>query len=237
MAAMSVLVVGDFADPLSFLASQRVEQIVSLGLHEVRWLAVESDRTWPVGGRPLDPARAELARRLSLPGELVPDVGVPVFNSRAATAAYAESETDGVAPAMRRALFDAMWVAHRRVDDYEVVRSVVFGVLNPRPPAGPIEFRRVVNVPVVPLGVGDWVSTSRREGFLVAPGGGPLTTQGQRRIETARRVWQQRGGQPLPVVVTELGECLSGARALAWLAARLPHRPEAAAQAPQPAAA
>jgi len=32
---VTITIVGDFADPLSFLASQRVEQISSLGLHEV----------------------------------------------------------------------------------------------------------------------------------------------------------------------------------------------------------
>ena len=231
MAAMSVLVIGDFADPLSFLASQRVEQVVSLGLHEVRWLAVQADRSWPVGGRPLDRARAEQAHSLSLPGETVPAMGDPVFNSRAATAAYAEAEADGVAEAMRRALFDAMWVAHRRVDDYEVVRSVVFDVLNPCPPVGPVELRpieqrRVANLPVVPLGVGSWQSTSRRMGLTVAPGGAPLTTAGQRRIDAARRHWEQRGARALPVLVTELGECLCGPKALAWLARRLPHTAE-----------
>jgi hypothetical protein len=63
-----VTVVGDFADPLSFLASQRVTQIVSLGLLEVRWFAVESDRSRPMSGWPLDDAAARAVSGLSAAG-------------------------------------------------------------------------------------------------------------------------------------------------------------------------
>jgi 2-hydroxychromene-2-carboxylate isomerase len=114
---MTITVVGDFADPLSFLASQRVEQIRSLGVHDVEWLAVEADRTSPLGGRPLEPALVERVRRLAASGETIRTAELLVSNSRAATSAYAESLTDGVPDAMRRALFDALWVHGRNIGD------------------------------------------------------------------------------------------------------------------------
>lgn len=221
---MTVTVIGDFADALSFLASQRVEQITSLGLAEVRWLAVESDRSRPMGGRPLDQASADAARMLALPGEVVPDAGLKVPNSRAATAAYAESLTDGVADAMRRALFDALWLHERRIDDPDVIRAIVFAVLNPDPP-GDVDARIRANQPIVPLGDPDPIATSRRLGFVVSMGRGPLTLEGTRRIDAWAGLWQDRESPRLPLLLTDHGEPYAGERALRWLANLLPHQP------------
>lgn len=219
---MTVTVVGDFADPLSYLASQRVEQLGSLGVCDLRWLAVQADRGHPVGGRPLGEAAARAARLVSLPGEHVPAGGMVVPNSRAATAAYAESVADGHAQAMRRALFDAVWVAGLRVDDPGVLRSVVFRVFHPHLMVD-VEAQIAANRMVVPLRDSDPIADSRRLGLTVSPAGGPLTVAGQDRLDGWRRMWQQRGAPLLPLVLTDLEEVLAGERALRWLAQHLPH--------------
>ncbi|HVA59040.1 MAG TPA: hypothetical protein VNG13_00700 [Mycobacteriales bacterium] len=225
---MIVTIVGDFADPLSFLASQRADQIASLGLHEVRWLAVQADRSRPIGGRLLDQATADEAGRLAVPSERVPAAGWRVPNSGAATSAYAESISDGAADAMRRALFDALWVDGRRVDDPEVMRAIAFAVLNPDPPADAIRARIQANQPIVPLGNPDPRAVSRRLGYLVTLARGPLTTAGQHRIDAWRHLWQEHGAPSLPLLLTKGGDTLSGEPALDWLAGLLPNRPRTA---------
>jgi hypothetical protein len=156
-----------------------------------------------------------------------------VPNSRAATAAYAESVTDGVPDEMRRALFDALWNDHRRVDDPDVIRSIVSAVLDPKP-LGDFDARLRSNQPLVPLGDPNVLAISRRLGFTVSMGRGPLTLTGQRRIDSWRRLWQDNGTPQLPLLLTGTDEALSGDRALRWLADRLPQRAlaEPKAQAP-----
>lgn len=221
---MKTTLIGDFADPLSFLASQRLEQIHSLGLHDIAWLAVDGDRRRPTTGTPLAPETAEQVRRLSLPGEAVPTAGLPVPTGRAAAAAYGESVTDGVSAAMRRALFDALWVHGRNIADPDVIRSIVFAVLHPDPPAADIDWRIRANLPVVPLGSADPIVTGRQLGVYVSPGRSPLTRAGRDRIASWQRLWEQRGRPALPLLLTDLGEALTGEHALRWLACQLPHR-------------
>lgn len=220
---MNITLVGDFADPLSFLASQRVELFRSLGLHEVQWLAVEADRTRPVGGAPLDAADVDRIGRLAAPGEALPVAGLRVPNSRAATSAYAESFTDGVPDAMRRALFDALWVHGRNIGDPDVIRSIVFGVLNPTPPYGDIDWRIRANMPIVPLGDPDPIATTRRLGLIVSMGRGPLTVAGQDRIDEWRRCWQRQQTPELPLLLAGHDKVFAGDDALRWLALQLPH--------------
>jgi len=221
---MTITIVGDFADSLSFLASQRAEHLRSLGLHDVRWLAVESDRSRPMGGAPLDVISIDRVRRLAAPGEALPVAELRVPNSRAATAAYAESLTDGVPDAARRALFDALWVRGRNIGDPDVIRSVMFDVLNPAPPYGDIDWRIRANLPIVPLGDTDPIATTRRLGFIISMGRAPLTVVGQERVDEWRIFWQQRGTPELPLLLTDDAEELAGAVALTWLAQQLPHR-------------
>ena len=222
---MSITLVGDFADALSFLASQRAELIRSLGLDEVRWLAVEADRTRPTGGAVLDAAVVDRIERLAAPAEAVPLAGLRVPNARAATAAYAESFTDGVPDAMRRAVFDALWVHGRNIGDPGVIRSIAFAVLNPFPPYGDIEWRIRANLPIVPLGGADPITATRRLGFIVSTGRGPLTGDGQHRIDEWRRFWQQHGAPELPLLLADDGRAFTGEDALTWLARQLAHRP------------
>lgn len=226
---MTITIVGDFADPLSFLASQRAELIRSLDLHDVRWLAVEADRTRPVAGAALEVPLVEQVKRLAGPGEAMPMADLRVPNSRAATAAYAESFTDGVSDEMRCALFDALWVSGRNIGDPGVLRSIVFGVLNPLPPYGGIDWRIRANMPIVPLSDADPIVATRRLGFIVSPGRGPLTITGQDRIDAWRRFWQQHGRPELPLLLAPDGATFAGEDALAWLARQLPHRDTATA--------
>lgn len=220
---MKITIVGDFADPMSFLASQRVEQIRSLGLLDVEWLAVETDRVRPMTGRVLAEADSERVRQLALPGEAIPAEQLRVPNSRAATAAYAESFGDGVPEAMRVALFDGLWVSGRNIADPGVIRSIAFRVLNPDPPGG-INARIRANQPIVPLGDVDPIVTTRRLGFVVSMGRGPLTLEGSRRVDAMRRVWADYGEPVLPLLITDARMICSGEQALRWLADRLPHR-------------
>jgi hypothetical protein len=221
---VTITIVGDFADSLSFLASQRAEHIRTLGLHQVRWFAVEADRTRPMGGASLDASSIDRMQRLAAPGEALPIAGLRVPNSRAATAAFAESFTDGAPDAMRRALFDALWVTGRNIGDPEVIRSVVFDVLNTAMPYGDIDWRIRANVPIIPLGDPDPIATTRRLGFIVSMGRGPLTIIGQERIDQWRDFWQQHGTPELPLLLTDNGKELAGVAALTWLAQQLPHR-------------
>jgi hypothetical protein len=148
--------------------------------------------------------------------------GLRVPNSRAATSAYAESFTDGVPDAMRRALFDALWVHGRNIGDPDVIRSIVFDVLNPTPPYGDIDWRIRANLPIVPLGDPDPIATTRQLGLIVSMGRGPLTVVGQDRIDEWRRFWQQHGTPTLPLLLTDTGEEFAGDDALTWLARQLP---------------
>jgi hypothetical protein len=177
-----------------------------------------------MGGAPLDATTVDRVRRSAAPGEALPVAELRVPNSRAATAAYAESFTDGVPDAMRRALFDALWVHGRNISDPDVIRSVVFDVLNPMPPYGDIDWRIRANLPVIALGDHDPIATTRRLGFIVSMGRGPLTVAGQERIDEWRGLWQQRGKPELPLLLTDNGEELAGVDALTWLAQQLPHR-------------
>ena len=221
-------IIADFGDPLSFLASQRADRLAALG-HDLRWLAVEGDRRCPIGaGRALDDALLARLSRLRLPGETM-STARRAPNSAAATAAYAESITDGCKDPMRRALFEAAWVKGARVDDPNVIRSLAYGVLNPEP-LGDVRFRIQENVPVVPFREPYPSARSRQLGFLVSMGRGPLTGAGQARLDRWVRVWQQAGAARLPLVLTARGEMFSGERALQWLADQL----AAHAAAPRP---
>lgn len=219
---MAITIVGDFVDPLSFLASQRAELIRSLDLHDIHWLAVEADRHRPVGGTPIEAATVDRMSRLAAPGEATPAPDLRVPDSRAATAAYAESFTDSAPDAMRIALFDALWVHGRNISDPNVIRSIAFDVLNPTPPYGDIDWRIRANVPLIPLGQADPIVATRRLGLVVSMGRGPLTVSGQERIDEWRRFWQRYGTPELPLLLTDEGAAYAGENALLWLARRLP---------------
>jgi len=222
---MTVTIVGDFADPLSFLASQRLDQLNTSGVSDITWLAVESDHLRPMGGRPLDDAAARRVSGLAVAGEAIPAGGVRVVNSRAATSAYAESLTDGVCDEMRHALFAALWVHGRSIADTEVIRSIVFAVGNPGPLVD-LQARMQNDQPIVAFTDVDVLADTRRLGFTVSGAGGPLTGDGQRRIDIWRQLWDDHGNPPIPLVIREDGGpapkvVLDSERALEWLAVQV----------------
>lgn len=220
-----VIVIGDFADPLSFLASQRAEQLRSLGLLGFRWCAVEADRLAPIGGRPLAEEMRARVGGLTLPAETLPVAPHDVPNSGAATAAYAESLTDGCADQLRRRLFDGIWVRGLQLDDPNQVRRLVAAAMSTGPLPS-IEERIAANRPIVPLGDSDPIRISRRLGMTVTGAGGPLTNGGQNRIDEWRRLWQRYGAPALPLLITNLAEVRTGVDALRWLAHQLPQTSE-----------
>jgi 2-hydroxychromene-2-carboxylate isomerase len=216
-------VIGDFADPMSYLASQRVTRLQSLGIADVTWCAVTAQSRLPRAGVPLSEPAAVAAARVALPGEFLPAPGTIVPGSGAASAAYAESLTESLAnPAvrpsiadrMRAALFDALWVEHRRIDDPEVIRKIAFDVFDAGYARADARRRAADNQSIVPLVGTHPVHASRRSGFLVSLAGAPLTNDGQQRLDTWRRAWQAHGAPALPVVTTSQGETLTGADAL-----------------------
>ena len=81
------------------------------------------------------------------------------------------------------------------------------------------------NQPIVPLGDPDPIATTRQLGFIVSAGRGPLTVDGQRRIDAWAQLWHDHGDLPLPLLLTDLDEVYTHRRALQWLAALLPHQP------------
>lgn len=222
--SLTLTVIGDFADPMSYLASQRVTRLQSLGIADVTWCAVTAQSRLPRAGLPLSESAARTAASVALPGELLPAAGTIVPGSGAASAAYAESLTESLAePAsyglntadrMRAALFDALWVEHRRVDDPEVIRRIVFDVFDAGYVRAGVRRRVADNDSIVPFVGNPPLAASRRSGFVVTLAGGPLTTDGQRRLDTWRGSWRARGMAELPILMTSQGEELTGAHAL-----------------------
>jgi hypothetical protein len=220
----TLTVIGDFADPMSYLASQRVTRLQSLGIADVTWCAVTAQARLPRAALPLSEPAALAASSVSLPGELTPAAGTIVYGSAAASAAYAESLTESIADPtsgglsiadrMRAALFDALWVEHRRVDDPEVIRRIVFAVFDAGYLRAPARRRSADNQPILPFPGNRPLAAARRSGFVVTLAGAPLTNDGQRRLDTWRRAWQTQGMPELPILMTGLGEQLTGAPAL-----------------------
>jgi hypothetical protein len=220
----TLTVIGDFADPMSYLASQRVTRLQSLGIADVTWCAVTAQARLPRAALSLSESAALAASSVSLPGELAPAAGTIVPGSGAASAAYAESLTESlvdpvsgglsIADRMRAALFDALWVEHRRVDDPEAIRHIVFDVFDAGHVRAPARRRIADNQSLLPFVGNCPLPASRRSGFVVTLAGAPLTTDGQRRLDAWRQAWQAQGTPELPILITSEGEQLTGARAL-----------------------
>jgi 2-hydroxychromene-2-carboxylate isomerase len=237
---MTMTVIGDFADPLSYLASQRVTRLRSLGI-DVTWGAVTAQPRLPRATTPLTKAAVLITAAAALPGELLPATGTVVPNSGAASAAYAESLTESltgsatgglsVADHMRAALFDALWVQHRRIDDPEVIRGIVFDVFDAGYERANIRRTITDNQSILPHPVYTYpLAASRRSGYVVTLGGAPLTTDGQRRLDAWRQIWHDSGSPALPSLTTNRGEQLTGPDALHRLEQLVPR---ASTQIPQ----
>ncbi|MGA8048241.1 MAG: hypothetical protein WCA30_18465 [Dermatophilaceae bacterium] len=218
---MSLIVYGDFTDPLSRVASQRVDALQLTG-HDVQWRAVAHHHTTQVVAGPVSDRtheHLEAVRRwwseAALPGESVvlseprnsPCPDPPV-------AAYAEAMGASVADHVRALLFDAFWRDGEDIGNPDVLRRLL----------------------AVPMIHGDSRAEVHSEsGYAVAVGGGPLTTDGWRRMGAWRREWVALGRPGLPAVcdgtdaytgfeaLDHLGSLLGGTRVPIGAVAGNPH--------------
>lgn len=223
---MRLIIYGDFNCPFSYLASQRVDRLASLGAVATEWRAVEHDPAMPLTGNRSEADRAALANELAdvaalaAPGEHVPAAPPPVLsNTCAAVAAYAESVADGLAGWLRRRLFQAIWVEGRHIGSaYEVRRLVAEATW----PVDDVRDRLASpDLPGLAHRHPDVARLVRLSGGTVAPDGGPLTTAGHQRIRQWRAAWQALADQTIPAVAAPDGALhpgIAGLRLLADLA-------------------
>ncbi|MFC7279161.1 DsbA family protein [Paractinoplanes rhizophilus] len=224
---MQLIVYGDFNCPYSYLASQRADALRRRG-HRVDWCAVEHDPRLSMTGTPsvadADRWRRELAEvgALALPGEHAP-INVPalISNTYAATSAYAESLTDGVADRLRRDLFDAIWVRGAHLSNAYDVRPLIAALTFPHVP---VRSLLGLELPQPGLGNPDPAQPTRMLGGTITPTGAPLTTTGWRRVVGWRRQWLTLGVPVVPAAVNSTGVVHFGVDALTWLAGLLADR-------------
>jgi 2-hydroxychromene-2-carboxylate isomerase len=239
---VNVIVYGDFNCPYSYLASQRADLLSRAGI-AVEWRAVEHDRRLPVTGSRSDSDRdagdRELAEAasLALPGEHVPS-GLPalISNTQAAVAAYAEAVSDGVADALRRSLFHAIWVQGLHLSGASEVRRLIAAVMWPQEDI--TDRLASPGIPSLLLRDTDLTRIVRRSGGTIAPNGVPLTTVGWLRIRQWRHEWLSLPSQVIPAVIGPDQIVRPGIEGLGYLAelaraAGLPTRPSTQA-APAP---
>ena len=218
-----ITIYGDFNCPYCYLASQRADLIIGLGLAAIDWRAVEHDPRLAVTGTRSDAGQAawdqELAEvaAVALPGEQAPPAAPPVLsNTQAAVAAYAEAVSDGVQDELRRRLFHAIWVGRRHLSSaYEVRRLITAVMCPPELVVDPRDSELPRPLDHDP----DLTRIMRRSGGTIAPDGGPVSTAGFRRIRQWRQDWLALPGQVIPAVITPDGTILAGTSALACLAA------------------
>lgn len=219
---MPLIVYGDFNCPYCYLASQRVDAVIRAGQAEVEWRAVEHDPRLALTGTPssLDPGRwerelAEVAA-FARPGEQPPVAAPPLIsNTYAAVAAYAEAVSDGVQDELRRHLFREIWVRQRHLSSAYEVRQQVRALMYP---VGPLADR--LAVPDLPSPIHHRVRPGvlpRLSGCTIAPDGGPLTAEGNRRVRRWRREWLSGSEGTVPALALADG-MLAGEAALAHLA-------------------
>ena len=242
---MKVIVFGDFNSLHCYLASQRADRLVREGKADVEWCAVEHRPRLPVTGAKPPPGSAGAqddlaeAAQLALPGEQLP-AGQPsvISNTRAAVSAYAEAIADGIQDTLRVRLFESIWTQGRNMSSADDVRRVVAALLWPADPIYPHLVSPDLPTPVVHDP--DPMQIVRREGGVITPDGGPLTTAAYNRARQWRQQWlalfEPALAEPaIPAVIGPDGavhagpdglRCLAGAlgpSALSWRAA--PGRP------------
>lgn len=224
---MQLIVYGDFNCPYSYLASQRTATLQRLG-HQVDWYAVEHDPRLSMMGTPgaahADRWQRELAEvaALAQPGEFVPtSAPALISNTYAATSAYAESLTDGIAARLRRDLFHAIWVRGAHLSNAYDVRPLIAALTFPH-----VSVRTWLGLELARPGHGnpDPNQPTRMLGGTIAPTGAPLTTTGWLRVTEWRHGWQALGVPVVPAVVDSTGAACFGADALTRLAGLLPQR-------------
>lgn len=184
---MSLIVYGDITSPECYLASRRVDALLSVGV-EVQWCAVDAQSRLDVLARRLSLAEQdELTARFATltallrPGEELPWAMPAILPSgEASVSAYAEAVGAGVGEDVRRLLFDLYWLDGADVGDPGVLRT---------PLTGPILRGHSTAYPL------------RESGYAVSVDGGPITTSAYRRVRAWRAQWQKLCGLPLPVLL------------------------------------
>lgn len=197
---MGLMVYADFGSVSCYLASLRADALTAAGV-PVDWRVVETDPRLPVGGRRLDQAEGEALRQeldklegLLLPGEQLP-VSPPAFrpNTRAAVSGYAEAYAAGVGDDVRRLLFDAYWTRGADIGSAETLRRLL---------AGPILRGSSASLPLSEFG------------YAVSPSRGPITTASWRRIRDWSTQRAALGDRPLPLLMVDGWQPVSGETAL-----------------------
>lgn len=206
---MTLIVHADVTDPLGRVAAVRVDALRAAG-EEVEWRAVASRHSTRVLASPAGP---EWRRRLgeaerwhrdnALPGEelrWVTPLTVPCPD--APVSALAEAAGAGIADHVRHLLLTAYWDQGLDIGNPDVLRPLL----------------------VLPMLHGSsGAEVLRQDGYAVAIGGGPVTTDAWRRIGAWRRSWVDLGRPALPALVED-GTILSGFEALARLGALVSER-------------
>jgi hypothetical protein len=154
-----------------------------------------------VGGRALDAAEHDALaseidslEKLLLPGETLPRPAPALWpNTRGAVSGYAEAYGAGVADDVRRVLLAAHWTRGVNISSPETLRRLL---------AGPILRGRSSAVPLSDFG------------YAVSAGRGPVTTGAYRRIRDWSREWESLGARPLPLLVVDGWQPVSGETAL-----------------------
>jgi hypothetical protein len=137
-----------------------------------------------------------------------------ISNTGAAVAAYAEAVTDGVADELRRSLFSEIWARQRHLSSPYEVRRLVGALMHPGPCG------EHLSAPDLPARVHHRAAPGmlpRLSGCTIAPDGGPLTTEGYRRIQQWRHGWLSGSEGVVPALGLPDG-MLTGVAALAHLA-------------------
>lgn len=128
-----MIIYADFTSAYCYLASLRVDRLLTAGHPPIDWRAVEHRPGLPrpglqlsgaaqvIRGRELAAARGLLAHRE------VFEARNPRFlpNTRPANTAYAAAREQGVGHEARRVLFDAFWVQGLHIGDPEVVERLL----------------------------------------------------------------------------------------------------------------
>lgn len=135
-----MIIYADFTSAYCYLASLRVDRMMTAGRRPVDWRAVEHRPGLPrpglqfsgtaqvIRGRELAAVRCLLTPREEF------EARNPRFlpNTRSANAAYALASAGGSGDEARRILFDAYWVQGLHIGEPDVVRQLVPTALNPR---------------------------------------------------------------------------------------------------------
>lgn len=198
---MTLTIYGDFTDELSHIASLRVDALRTAQT-PVEWRAVTTGDPTTTTSTPLGGERArhrdevlQWWRRNRLPGDR-PDDETPHFHpfGQPPVSAYAEAVVAGVGDHVRHLLFSAYWIDHVDIGHPDVLRRLL----------------------AVPMIHGRSQATDAGQGYAVAIGGGPVTTDAWRLTRQWHTGWAGVDGGELPIL-TDGSLVLSGYAAVEHL--------------------